>query len=87
MLILDAKPEIISIMVCPAIMFAARRIARLIGLVIYVKNSINTIIGASHHGVPDGRKFFAKPSMPLFAIIEAVTLMKTIIDNVPVTIN
>jgi len=50
------KEAITNIKICPTIIFAPRRIDKLTGLTMYVKNSSTIIKGAKNIGVPVGRK-------------------------------
>lgn len=45
---------------CPAIILAASRTERVIGRMIFLTNSINTIKGINTGGVPDGTKWARK---------------------------
>ena len=58
-----------SSITCPAIIFAARRTAKLTGLTIYENSSRTNIKGAIHQGVPAGKKCAIKPKSPRFAMV------------------
>lgn len=81
--IIITKNAITSNITCPAIIFAAKRTDKLIGLTKYENNSRTNNNGISHHGVPDGKNILKKPK-PFFAKVINTQIKKTAIANAKV---
>ena len=82
----NINPINARITICPAVMFANKRIHKAKGFVNSPRNSTIIIIGITATGIPDGTSPLKYPANPLFLIPSICIIIKVTIASAAVTL-